>query len=56
MLGGIGYTVSLLIARLAFTDVAAQQRAGLAVLVGSSLAAVGAIVILRYRTRVHTPA
>jgi NhaA family Na+:H+ antiporter len=56
VLGGIGYTVSLLIARLAFTDVAAQQRAGLAVLVGSSLAALGAIVILRFRTRVHTPA
>jgi NhaA family Na+:H+ antiporter len=53
VLGGIGYTVSLLIARLAFDDAASQQRAGIAVLVASSIAAAVAIVLLRRRTRVH---
>ena len=51
MLGGIGYTVSLLIARLAFDDVAAQERAAAAVLVASVLAAAVAIVLLRRRGR-----
>ena len=51
ILGGIGYTVSLLIARLAFTDVAAQERAAGAVLVASVLASILAVVLLRRRSR-----
>ena len=51
MLGAIGYTVSLLIARLAFPDGAAQERAAAAVLAASALAAVIAVVLLRRRGR-----
>jgi NhaA family Na+:H+ antiporter len=51
MLAGIGYTVSLLIARLAFDDVAAQDRAATAVLAASALASVIAVVLLRARVR-----
>jgi NhaA family Na+:H+ antiporter len=51
MLGGIGYTVSLLIAQLAFADVAAQERAAAAVLAASVVAATIAVVLLRMRAR-----
>ncbi len=51
MLGAIGYTVSLLISRLAFSDVAAQERAAAAVLVASVLASLIAVVLLRGRSR-----
>jgi NhaA family Na+:H+ antiporter len=51
MLGAIGYTVSLLIARLAFTDVAAQERAAAAVLAASVVASAIAVVLLRRRSR-----
>jgi NhaA family Na+:H+ antiporter len=51
MLGAIGYTVSLLIAQLAFDDVAAQERAAAAVLAASALASVLAVVMLRRRSR-----
>jgi NhaA family Na+:H+ antiporter len=49
VLGGIGYTVSLLIAGLAFTDVAAQERAAAAVLAASVVASALAVVLLRRR-------
>lgn len=51
MLGAIGYTVSLLIAQLAFDDAAAQERAAAAVLAASALASVLAVVMLRRRSR-----
>ena len=51
ILGAIGYTVSLLIARLAFDDVAAQERSAAAVLAASALASVVAVVLLRRRSR-----
>jgi NhaA family Na+:H+ antiporter len=51
VLGSIGYTVSLLIARLAFDDVAAQERSAAAVLVAAVLASVIAVVLLRRRSR-----
>jgi Na+:H+ antiporter, NhaA family len=50
MLGAIGYTVSLLIAHLAFDDPAAQQRSAAAVLVASVIASIAAVVLLRRRS------
>ncbi|WP_254857838.1 Na+/H+ antiporter NhaA [Protofrankia sp. BMG5.30] len=47
VLGGIGFTVSLLMSRLALDDAAAQQRAATAVLVASTLAGVLAMIVLR---------
>jgi len=51
MLGAIGYTVSLLIARLAISDAAAAERSAAAVLVASVLASLIAVVLLRRRPR-----
>ena len=51
ILGGIGYTVSLLLSRLAFTDVAAQERAAAGVLAASVIASILAVVLLRRRSR-----
>ena len=51
MLGAIGYTVSLLISRLAFSDVGAEERSAAAVLVASVLASLIAVVLLRRRPR-----
>jgi NhaA family Na+:H+ antiporter len=51
VLGGIGYTVSLLVSRLAFDDLAAQERAATAVLAASVLASVTGVVLLRRRRR-----
>ena len=51
VLGAIGYTVSLLIARLALTDVEAQERAAAAVLAASVLASLVAVAFLRRRSR-----
>src|SRR5690606_17790199 len=51
MLGGIGFTVSLLIGELAFGDGAGPVK--LAVLAGSLAAAVLAAVILRLRNRAY---
>jgi NhaA family Na+:H+ antiporter len=53
VLAGIGYTVSLLIVRLALHDGAAQQRAALAVLAASALASLLALALLRGRARTH---
>ncbi|GAA0936979.1 Na+/H+ antiporter NhaA [Virgisporangium aurantiacum] len=53
VLGGIGYTVSLLIAELAFADVDAQRRAATAVLAASLAASVIAVVLLRRRAGSH---
>jgi NhaA family Na+:H+ antiporter len=55
-LGGIGYTVSLLIAHLAFDDIAAQEETSVAVLVASALASCIGIALLRMRSRVHQEA
>ncbi|MBA2506583.1 MAG: Na+/H+ antiporter NhaA, partial [Thermoleophilaceae bacterium] len=46
---GIGYTVSLLIARLALSDPAAQEQAAAAVLIASTIAAIVAAWLLRRR-------
>lgn len=52
VLGGIGYTVSLLIARLVATDdPAVGEHASIAVLAASLVASVIAIILLRLRTR-----
>jgi Na+:H+ antiporter, NhaA family len=53
VLGGIGYTVSLLISRLAFPDVLAQERAATAVLAASVVASLTAVLLLRRRVRVR---
>lgn len=55
MLGAIGYTVSLLISRLAFDDVAAQERAAAAVLAASALASIAGLLLLRRRVRPSCP-
>lgn len=49
VLGGIGYTVSLLITQLAFDDIAAQERVAAAVLTASVVASLLAAVLLRRR-------
>ena len=51
MLGGIGYTVSLLVTRLALEDAQAQERAAAAVLAASVVASLAALVLLRRRSR-----
>lgn len=51
VLGGIGYTVSLLIAGLAFDDVGAQERAAAAVLAASVVASTVSVVLLRRQSR-----
>ncbi|MFJ8742452.1 Na+/H+ antiporter NhaA [Embleya sp. NPDC127516] len=54
MLAGIGFTVSLLISELAFTDdPTLTEQAKAAVLVGSVLAAVAASVVLRIRNNTY---
>lgn len=54
MLGGVGFTVSLLIGELAFgLGSVADERAKVGVLVGSVLAAAGAAVVLKARNRVY---
>ena len=54
MLGGVGFTVSLLIGELAFgLGSEADGRAKVGVLVGSLLAASAAAVVLRARNRVY---
>lgn len=51
VLGGIGYTVSLLIAHLSLDTVEAQETAAAAVLCASLLASLMAVVMLRRRSR-----
>jgi Na+:H+ antiporter, NhaA family len=51
VLGAIGYTVSLLIARLAFGDAAAVERSAAAVLAASVIASLIAVVLLRRQAR-----
>jgi len=54
MLGGVGFTVSLLIGELAFgVGSEADERVKVGVLVGSVVAAVAAAVVLRARNRVY---
>lgn len=50
---GCGFTISLLIAELAFTDGAVTARITIAVLTGSLLASLLAALLLRRRRRVH---
>lgn len=51
LLAGIGFTVSLLIARLALSEPSAQATAAASVLIGSILASLAASVLLRRRVR-----
>lgn len=51
LLGGIGFTVSLLIGELAFADPVADDHVKIAVLTGSVTAALLAAVLLRLRNR-----
>jgi Na+:H+ antiporter, NhaA family len=53
VLGGVGYTVSLLIARLSVDDRVLREQAALAVLAASVVASLVAVVLLRRRTRSH---
>ncbi|MGK5555517.1 Na+/H+ antiporter NhaA [Actinomadura kijaniata] len=53
VLGGIGYTVSLLVARLASDDPSAAERAATAVLAASLVASLLAVLLLKLRGRVH---
>lgn len=53
VLTGVGFTVSLLIAELAFDDGLAQDRIKGAVLVGSLVASLLAALLLRRRVRAH---
>lgn len=49
VLGGVGYTVSLLITQLAFDNAAAEERAAASVLAASVLASLLALILLRRR-------
>jgi NhaA family Na+:H+ antiporter len=51
ILGSIGFTVSLLIARLAFDDPAREEHAAIAILAASVAGAVAGAVLLRSRDR-----
>lgn len=51
LLTGVGFTVSLLVAELAFDEVALQDAATLAVFAGSLVAAAGAAAVLRAQSR-----
>lgn len=51
MAGGIGFTVAMFVANLAFTDPAVVEQAKLGILVGSVLAAVLGYVVLRSGSR-----
>jgi NhaA family Na+:H+ antiporter len=51
LLAGIGYTVSLLIARLAVSEPSAQEAAAAAVLIGSVCTSAMAVLLLRRRAR-----
>ena len=51
ILAGIGFTVSIFITGLAFTDAASQSAGKIGVLVASVLAAVGAVLVLRGTSR-----
>ncbi|MGW7294690.1 Na+/H+ antiporter NhaA [Streptomyces xiamenensis] len=54
MLAGIGFTVSLLIAELAFADLPhLMEHVKVAVLLGSLIAAIGAAIVLTLRGRAH---
>lgn len=54
LLAGIGFTVSLLIAELSFTDGSGALAAGkIGILVGSLLSATLAILFLRFSKRIH---
>jgi len=53
VLGGIGFTVSLLITELAFTDKTLMYEVKAAVLVGSLIAALLAAALLRRRNRIY---
>ena len=54
VLTGCGFTVSLLMAELAFSDPAQQANIKAAVLAGSLLASLIAAALLRFRVRQHT--
>jgi NhaA family Na+:H+ antiporter len=51
LLGSIGYTVSLLISRLAFDDPARQEHAALAILAAAIMGSLAALAALRMRDR-----
>jgi NhaA family Na+:H+ antiporter len=53
VLGGVGFTVSLLITQLAFEDVVAEEAAAASVLAASVVASLVAVALLRRRSRAH---
>ncbi|WP_312032852.1 Na+/H+ antiporter NhaA [Actinomadura latina] len=54
-LAGVGFTVSLLIGGLAYTDPSQFERVTTAVLIASVLASAAAAVVFRRRVRVRAP-
>lgn len=55
LLAGIGFTMSLFVAGLAFSDPALFRSARLSIVVGSLLSAIGGVVILRFASRTLPP-
>ena len=51
LLAGIGFTMSLFVAGLAFSDPAIFRSARLSVVVGSLLSAIGGVLVLRFASR-----
>ena len=51
---GIGFTVSIFVGGLAFDDTAITDLAKIGILVASLLAAVGALLLLRYGKQLDT--
>jgi Na+:H+ antiporter, NhaA family len=55
MLGGVGFTMALFIANLAFTDAVLLNQAKMGIILGSTLAGIGAYFILRVTLPVSLP-
>jgi NhaA family Na+:H+ antiporter len=51
VLGGIGYTVSLLITRLALDDVSSQEQVSAAILEAAVISSIAGVLLLRRRSR-----
>ncbi|MFM8329238.1 MAG: Na+/H+ antiporter NhaA, partial [Actinomycetales bacterium] len=50
---GIGFTVAIFIAKLAFTDTAIQDLAVTAVIVGSIISALASILLFRFQSKTY---
>jgi NhaA family Na+:H+ antiporter len=50
---GIGFTVAIFIAKLAFTDTTIQDLAVTAVIVGSIISALASILLFRFQSKTY---